>query len=136
MTRGASVPEATSTPVAGMARSASATLAGCSPPASVTGTWRATAAAMLRLHAHAGATRVPAAGGVEQDPLGAGLELRTGARPIDDVRVVVRPHLERLPDGPSELRDGRDRLVAAQLDGVGVDGGDDAPQGLRTAGRR
>ena len=43
--RGASVPEATSTPTAGIASSASATLPACRPPASVTGTSRATAAA-------------------------------------------------------------------------------------------
>ena len=84
-----------------------------------------------RLHAHAGATRVLAAGGVEQDPLGAGLEPGPGAA-ITTSGSSPRPDLQRLPDGPPGLADDRYRLVAAQLDGVGVDGGDDGAEGVRT----
>ena len=84
-----------------------------------------------RLDAHAGPARVLAAGGVEQDPLRAGLEPRAGTGD-HDLGIVARTDLERLPDGPPRLSDGRRRLVAAQLDGIGIDGSDDVAKGVGT----
>ena len=65
------------------------------------------------------------AGGVEQDPLRAGVEV--GPRSLDDRgrRVAPGGDAERLPDRPTGGDDLLDGLVAGELDRIGVDRGDD-----------
>ena len=118
-----SVPEATSTPMAGTARTASATLAGSRPPARMTGTSRATAAAS------AVSTRRPVppgmrpAGGVEQDPRRRPRARNARARETTSSGAASEaPTPERLPRGATGGRDRRRRLVAVELDHVRVHG--------------
>ena len=123
----ASTPDATSTPTAGIARRAPATLAGSRPPARVTGTSRAIAAASRS------EARVPVppgmrpAGGVER---GSGRRRRRGGperatrgrpRSLATGRAARRRQVEHLPGPAPDSGRGADRLVAAQLDGVRVE---------------
>ena len=128
-TRGPSTPDATSTPTAGMARSAPATLAGSRPPARMTGTSRATAAASrvdARRPCRPDAGRRRCRGGARSAPAA------RYARPRD-VEPRPRPRSRRpgsaARGGGAPSRSGRetvandgDRFVAAELDDVGVDG--------------
>ena len=141
-TRGRSTPDATSTPVAGTARSAPATLAGSRPPARVTGTSRATAAASRS------AARVPvppgcaSARGVEEEPLDAGVEIGPAARhEIGDDRgdgfdgsAAGRWRTFQVRRGIAPRR--LDRFGAAELDDVGVERGDDPFEALGATRRR
>ena len=118
---GRSVPEATSTPVAGTARTASATFAGPRPPARVTGTSRATAAASAVSTRSPGAARVRAAGGVEEDPRGARVQERAGAGETTSSARSAAPTRSAFHTGRPDGRDGGRRLVPVELDRVGVD---------------
>ena len=87
----------------------------------------------LLRHPRPGPARVRAARGVEQDPLRPGSEERPG--PVDDRGwlVAVGRDPERLPGGPSGRGDVLGRLVAGELDRVGIQGRDDLRDPL-TAG--
>ena len=130
-TRGRSTPDATSTPTAGIARSAPATLAGSRPPARVTGTSRATAAASRS------AARVPV-------PPGCGppaVSRRSRSAPRGEVGAAARHEVGRRPRDGSPVRRRADGgpsrsgaatparhstgSFAAQLDDVGVERGDE-----------
>ena len=125
--RGASTPEATSTPTAAIDRSASATFVGASPPARVTGSSRATAAA------RAATARWPV-------PPGCGPPAVSSSRRADALRRDGRGRASTMTraaavgsDGVSTGRwstfhtgrptggCGADGFVAVELDGVRVD---------------
>ena len=76
-----------------------------------------------RVDADPGAARVGPAGRVEQDPGRAGGQERPrGAHHL--VRDGARGHAQRLGNGSADGGDGRRRLVAVELDLVGIHGGD------------
>ena len=129
-TRGPSVPEAASTPTAGTRSSASPTVEGLIPPASVTGTSRATAAAS------AVSTRIPVPPGWGPPAASSRIRVAPAAQVppgVRDDRVGVRARgdAQRLPDRTRCGGDGGRRLVAAHLDRVGIDGRDDLGQARR-----
>ena len=74
-----STPLATSTPMAGMLSSASATLAASRPPARMIGHLAGDGGGQLRRRAAPGAARERAAGRVEHDPGGPGGQVRPGS---------------------------------------------------------
>ncbi len=81
------------------------------------------------------AARMRPAGRVEEKSLGPGREERPPSldeprRGSFDVGRRLGRQVEHLPDGPADRRDRSDRLVAAELDGVGIDRLDDGGQGL------
>src|SRR5207247_5896492 len=78
-----------------------------------------------RVHPRPGPAWMRPAGGVEQDPLRAGVEV--GPRSLDDRgrRVAPGGDAERLPDRPTGGDDLLDGLVAGELDRIGGDRGDD-----------
>ena len=86
--------------------------------------------------AHPGPARVRPAGGVEQDAARRRRRGRPGRAATTASGSSVGAHPERLPGRPAEARERGRRLVAAQLDRVGVDGGDDAAQRVGRAGPR
>ena len=135
-TRGSSVPLATSTPVAGIASSASATLRRVEAAGERDRDLARDRGGERDVHPHPGAARVGAAGGVEQDPRGTGVEERAGGRDVTRVGAAVPAATRRALDvGRPVCGDRGRRLVAVELDRVGVDGGDDLgqPVGGRSA---
>ena len=134
--RGDSTPEATSTPTAGMSRSAVATFAAVSPPARVTGTSRAIGDGRRRIRADARAAGVHATGRIEQEAGHAAGELRPGGLERRADLGVADSDVDGRPRGPWRGSERRDGLAAVVLDRIRVGRGDGRLEGRRVRVRR